>query len=579
MSYEFSDAKFALALLASLSAAASALAEPPVRTSWGVIAEPRYPTKICATLPARWRSDKGSADAIDGDGKHTHPDQQRIQAAIDSCRDGAVKLVHGVGGTDAFLSSPLTLRSGVTLWIDRGVTLFASRDPRDYDTGDGFCGTATKEPHKCRPLIGGRDLVNSGIAGEGMIDGRGGSRLLAGPNKDTSSWWDLAMLSKSGLRQNVFRLVQLDGGSGVTLYRTTFENSPNFHIVPNRFHGITAWGIRILTPSLAYSAPGYACAAGTTPAEIKSATCFTPDTVKNTDGFDPGESSNVLLAYSWISDGDDNVAIKAGGKTPSADQVYAHNHFYYGHGMSIGSETNAGAERILVTDLVMDGMDSPVGNGLRIKSDASRGGRVRDILFEHICMRNEAHPLVFDTYYSDRPGALLPDFRGIVVRDLHYFAGGRFGTGTSVFRGYRNGKTALPLEITIDGAQFSGGMPKLSGNEQELELTLKGRNAFAGVIRSSAEKNVNVIVVPTGTTDMRKCGGVWVPLDTVLARFPKADKSGEKVRAAVPRAAKLTRQTARANARRSASLGSGGGGAGFSRSITAIYRLFAGFAL
>ena len=30
----------------------------------------------------------------------------------------------------------------------------------------------------------------------------------------------------------------------------------------------------------------------------------------------------------------------------------------------------------VVTDLVMDGMDSPNGNGLRIKSDASRGGQV-----------------------------------------------------------------------------------------------------------------------------------------------------------------------------------------------------------
>lgn len=573
-------ARASVAGLLALGAAAPGLAEPPVRTSWGMIAEPSWPAKICVTLPAAIRSHHWSVDEFDADGARTHPDHDRIQAAIDACRGGAVKLVAGRRGEDAFLSSPLTLRSGVSLWVDRNVTLFASRDPRDYDTGDGFCGTATKEHHRsCRALINGRDLVDAGIVGEGRIDGRGGSRLLAGPNKGKSSWWDLAMLSKHGLSQNVFRIVALDGGSRLTLYRIAFENSPNFHVVPNNFRGITAWGIKILAPTAEYSPPGYACPPGTTPAETESATCFTPDTVKNTDGFDPGQSSQVLLAYGWISDGDDNVAIKAGGKTPSADQVYVHNHFYYGHGMSIGSETNAGAERILVTDLVMDGMDSPVGNGLRIKSDASRGGRVRDILFEHICMRNEAHPLVFDTYYSDRPGALLPDFRGIVVRDLHYFAGGRFGTGTSVFRGYRNGKTALPLEITIDGAQFSGGMPKLSGNEQELELTLKGRNAFAGVIRSSAEKNVNVIVVPTGTTDMRKCGGVWVPLDTVLARFPKADKSGEKVRAAVPRAAKLTRQTARANARRSASLGSGGGGAGFSRSITAIYRLFAGFAL
>lgn len=505
------------ALLAPVLTAVPSAAEPPVRTSWGMIAEPHYPAKICATLEAGLRSERGSADAIDATGEHTHPDHDSIQAAIDACRGGAVRLVRGRGGTDAFLSSPLTLLSGVTLWIDKGVTLFASRDPRDYDTGDGLCGTATKESHKCRPFIGGRGIVDAGIVGEGTIDGRGGSRLLAGANKGTASWWDLAMLTKSGLRQNVFRLVQLDGGSGLTLYRTTFQNSPNFHIVPNRFRGITAWGIRILTPSPVYSVAGYACPPDSTPAAIKPATCFTPDTVKNTDGFDPGESSNVLLAYSWISTGDDNVAIKAGGKTPSTDQVYAHDHFYYGHGMSIGSETTAGAERILVTDLVMDGMDSPVGNGLRIKSDASRGGPVRDVVFEHICMRNEAHPLVFDTYYSDKPGRLLPDFRGIVVRDFHYVAGGRFGAGTSIFRGYRSGGTHLPIQVTIDGAVVDGATPKLSGKEQEAQLTLKGPNAFAGVIQPSPEKGVSVSIVPGGTTAIRDCDNVWVPLDTVLA--------------------------------------------------------------
>jgi polygalacturonase len=504
-------------VLLALVAAAPAAAEPPVPTSWGIIAEPHYPTKICTSLAAALHSNHGSADAIDSDGVHTHPDHDRIQAAIDSCRGGAVKLVGGASGADAFLSSPLTLRSGVTLWVDKGVTLFASRDPRDYDMGDGFCGTATKESHKCRPFIGGRDVVDSGIVGGGTIDGRGGSRLLAGPNKGTASWWDLAMLSKSGLRQNVFRILQLEGGERLTLYRTTFQNSPNFHLVPNRFHGITAWGIRILTPSLAYSRPGYACPPGTTPAETKSATCFTPDTVKNTDGFDPGESSDVLLAYSFISDGDDNVAIKAGGKVPSTDQVYAHNHFYYGHGMSIGSETSAGAARIFITDLVMDGMDSPVGNGLRIKSDASRGGRVRGVAYEHVCMRNEAHPLVFDAYYGgDRPGSLLPDFRGIVVRDFHYFAGGRFGAGTSVFRGYRSGGVRLPIQITIDGAVFDGAAPKVSDNMQELDATLTGRNAFTGVIEPSPEKDVKVSVARAGTSAIRDCSRAWVPLERLL---------------------------------------------------------------
>ncbi len=519
--------RWSAASLLALWAAVPALAEAPVRTSWGTIAEPSWPSRICATLPATLRAHDWSIDAVDADGVQTHPDHDRIQAAIDTCRGGAVKLVSGPTGENAFLSSPLTLRSGVTLWVDKGVTLFASRDPRDYDTGDGYCGTATKEHRRsCRAFINGSDLVDAGIVGEGRIDGRGGSRLLSGPNKGKSSWWDLAMLSKHGLSQNVFRLVMLDGGSRLTLYRIAFENSPNFHVVPNAFRGITAWGIRILAPSAEYSPPNYACPPGTTPAETESATCFTPDTVKNTDGFDPGQSSQVLLAYSWISAGDDNVAIKAGGTIVSRDQVYAHNHFYYGHGMSIGSETNSGAEHILVTDLVMDGMDSPNGNGLRIKSDASRGGQVRGVLYEHVCMRGEARPLVFDTYYSDRPGTKLPDFQGIVVRDFHYLAGGRFGGGTSVFRGFVQPGTRLPLQVTLDTIVFEGGKPSVSagkgaGGPTAARIALAGPNAFTGILTPSAADDVTVATVPTTVSAPRTdCARVFVPLRSVMPDSP-----------------------------------------------------------
>ena len=518
---------WSIAALVAICAAAPAPAAAPVHTFWGMVSEPSYPTRTCATLPAAIRSQNWSVDEVDADGVRTHPDHDRIQQAIDACRGGAVKLVRGPQGENAFLSSPLTLRSGVTMWVDKGVTLFASRDPRDYDTGDGFCGTATKEHHRsCRAFINGRQLEDAGIVGEGTIDGRGGSRLLAGPNKGKSSWWDLAMLSKHGLSQNVFRLVALDGGSRLTLYRTTFENSPNFHVVPNNFRGITAWGIKILTPSAEYSRPGYACPPGTTPAETESATCFTPDTVKNTDGFDPGQSSDVLLAYSWISDGDDNVAIKAGGTTPSRNQVYAHNHFYYGHGMSIGSETNGGAEHILVTDLVMDGMDSPNGNGLRIKSDASRGGQVRDVLFEHVCMRREARPLVFDTYYSDRPGTLLPDFQGIVVRDFHYLAGGRYGAGTSVFRGFVEGEHRLPLQVTLDTVVFEGGVPAISpggkaGGPTAAHISLAGPNAFAGVLTASAANDVTVATIPSAVSaPLVDCRRAFVPLSSAMPDSP-----------------------------------------------------------
>jgi len=509
--------------------AMSAHAEAPVKTMWGEVSEPAYPSETCATLKADIVTRAGSIDYIDADGKSPHPDHDRIQQAIDACSDGAVKLVAGDHGEDGFLTGPITLKSGVTLWIDKGATLYASRDPKDYDNGYGDCGTANEESHKsCRSLIEGRALKNSGIVGEGRIDGRGGSLLLGGPNAGKRSWWDVAWQSKQGLTQHVFRLVQLDGGENLTLYRTTFANSPNFHIVPGSFNGITAWGIKILTPSLVYTRPGYACPDGTTPDTLTPATCFTPDTVKNTDGFDPSNSSNVLLAYSWISTGDDNVAVKAGKGPVSKDQVYAHNHFYYGHGLSIGSETNGGAEKFLITDLVLDGMDSPNGNGLRIKSDSTRGGPVADIVYDGVCMRNVHYPMVFDTHYSDKTGQLYPSFTGIAVRDFHYLSGGRYGGGTLDFRGFREDGQVLPLDITFDTIQWDGAQPTVNGGKGKdapfaTHVSIApGAVAWAKpLFKASPENDVTVSFVETRfSPKLRDCSQAFVPYKSVLADSP-----------------------------------------------------------
>ena len=56
--------------------------------------------------------------------------------------------------------------------------------------------------------------------------------------------------------------------------------------------------------------------------------------------------------------------------------------------MSIGSETNGGASAIRVTDLSIDGAD----NGIRIKSNSSRGGLVHDIVYEDVCIRDTKNP-------------------------------------------------------------------------------------------------------------------------------------------------------------------------------------------
>jgi polygalacturonase len=101
-----------------------------------------------------------------------------------------------------------------------------------------------------------------------------------------------------------------------------------------------------------------------------------------------------------------------------------HNHFYTGHGMSVGSETDSGANHIFVSDLTIDGAD----NGIRIKSNSTRGGLVENVAYEDVCIRDTKNPIYMDTNYtagySNQTGK-LPVFRNITLRDVHIFGGGK----------------------------------------------------------------------------------------------------------------------------------------------------------
>ncbi len=90
---------------------------------------------------------------------------------------------------NAFLSGPLELREGVTLVVDKGVTLYESIDPQVLEMSPGSCGLVSNTPGRgCKPLITVSHVSGAGVMGDGVIDGRGGVKLLG---KGVSAW-DLA---------------------------------------------------------------------------------------------------------------------------------------------------------------------------------------------------------------------------------------------------------------------------------------------------------------------------------------------------------------------------------------------------
>src|SRR5579862_9897088 len=60
-------------------------------------------------------------------------DTSRIQEALNVCSPGKAVVLQAGGSNKSFESAPLLLPRGVTLFIDRDVMLYASKNPRDYD--------------------------------------------------------------------------------------------------------------------------------------------------------------------------------------------------------------------------------------------------------------------------------------------------------------------------------------------------------------------------------------------------------------------------------------------------------------
>jgi polygalacturonase len=324
------------------------------------ITEPALPP-VCSSLDAEIAVNGPRLSETD----EAKLDTERIQHAMDACGKGKGVLLRARGSENAFLSGPLELREGVTLIVDKGATLFASRDPAVYEKTPGGCGLVNESGSGCKPLISVQHVSGAGVMGDGVIDGRGGAKLL-GKNV---TWWELAEQARNGGRQQVPRLIVADAADNFTVYHITLKNSPNFHIVYNHGDGFTVWGLKIDTPKRG---------------------------ARNTDGVDPGAGSkNITITHSYIRTGDDNVAIK-GGTGGITNMTVSHNHFYWGHGMSIGSETNGGVSKIRVFDLSLDGPD----NGIRIKSNGSRGGLVHDVVYDDVCVRDSPNPITFDTGYT-----------------------------------------------------------------------------------------------------------------------------------------------------------------------------------
>jgi polygalacturonase len=486
-------------VLIALALSAQTLRAQDTRT----VTEPTIPPS-CTVLTAE---KLGHAEILPPEYEAT-TDTARIQRALDACMPGhAVELALGAPSTapgeavpvpNAFLTGSIELREGVTLLIDKGVTLYASRDPKDFDpdpsgAGPLLCGTTAVtstsfDPTKntmpqgrgCKPLISAMNVKNAAIMGDGTIDDRGGA-MIVGQNY---TWWQMARAAEpKQLRYFSQRMIVASHADGFVLYRITLHNSANFHVSVGATDGFTAWGVHLQTPTVK----------GTD--------------ARNTDGIDPGSSTNITITKSWIDNGDDNIAIKTGVTHMSV----LDNHFYSGHGMSIGSETYSGDSFLLVDGLTEDHTTS----GIRIKSNAARGGLVHDLTYRNICMRDVPVPIAISPFYNNQtiegftdpniPGTRIPDYKRITLQNI---------ADTTPGDVLIAGKDADHItEVKLDGVIINGITPA-QVHSQFAHITVAGRGSALQFSGTGVTVDGRTPTSGAGLdADVLACGAKFVPME------------------------------------------------------------------
>lgn len=355
------------AWLAGLVLVAGGLAGTAGSAGEAAVAAPSIPDR---TVSVR---EHGAA----GDG--ATDDTAAIQKAIDAAAAaGGGRVVVPAG---RFLSGPLTLRSRIDLHLEKDAVLLMSQRFADYPKGANVF----------LKFIAAEGLEDVRVSGPGTIDGQG------------QPWWDEFLKFKAEKREKEFprpQAIYVSKSRRVALEGFTSVNPPNSHCSFRDCRDLTFRGL----------------------------TMTAPDESPNTDAINLGRTKNVLITSCTISTGDDNVALVSSGDATEenvTENVTVRDcTFGFGHGMSIGSYTSAGLRNITVENVRFD----KTVNGIRIKSEESRGGKVTNITYRNLSMQGVRYPIVITSWYPKWPknpadaqpgtGPNVPQYADILLENI-----------------------------------------------------------------------------------------------------------------------------------------------------------------
>lgn len=361
-----------------------------------------------------------------GDGQTLNTDA--FAKTIDACaKAGGGKVIVPAG---LWLTGPIELKSNINLVVERGAVIQMTKDHSQYPI---IPASSKSGNYVVASPVYGYGLENIAITGSGVIDGAGETWRPLKREKATAAQWEKFTSSGGAVSNNgsiwwptkdamdgeqylkdlkkkkgnltaedylpardYLRpyMVYLINCKNVLIQDVTIRNSPKFVFYPNSCTNLTMDHVNI----------------------------FNEYWAQNGDGIDISRCKNVLIYDCTVSAGDDGICMKSSGNNKDEETanlqniVIARCVVYHAHGgFVIGSNTDGGMENIFVDDCDFIGTDV----GVRVKSNAGRGGLVKNIYLKNIFMKDIVNEAIsFNTYYEDMPAGKIKSKGPLVVKGM-----------------------------------------------------------------------------------------------------------------------------------------------------------------